>query len=206
PYKLYSTIEEKWDAVIDNIKEIHALGRPILIGTRSIEESFDLSNRLKGEGLDGMVLNALYHEEEAEIVELAGDRGKITIATNMAGRGTDIKMEPDIIALGGLHVISTQRFDSKRVDLQLYGRAARQGQPGSVQPILSLDDELFIQLCPKWLHKFLKGSVHTYLGRVLTSLVYSRFQSRSESLSSKMRKKILQKDFSLNEMLSFSLS
>ncbi|PCJ16079.1 MAG: hypothetical protein COB02_17100 [Candidatus Cloacimonadota bacterium] len=205
PYKLYSTIEEKWEAVVENVKEINALGRPILIGTRSIEESFDLSNRLKKHDLEGMVLNALYHEEEAEIVELAGERAKITIATNMAGRGTDIKMEPDVIALGGLHVISTQRFDSKRVDLQLYGRAARQGQPGSVQPILSLDDELFIQLCPKWLHKVLKNSVHTYMGKLLTSLVYSRFQSKSENLSSKMRKKILQKDFSLNEMLSFSL-
>lgn len=205
PYELYSTVEEKWEAVVRNVKNIHALGRPILIGTRSIEESHDLSNRLKTHGLDGTVLNALYHEEEAAIVELAGDRGKITIATNMAGRGTDIKMQPDIIALGGLHVISTQRFDSRRVDLQLYGRAARQGQPGSVQPILSLDDELFVQLCPKWLHKFLKDSVHTSIGRILTSLVYSRFQARSENLSSKMRKKILQKDFSLNEMLSFSL-
>ncbi|MDW8381610.1 MAG: preprotein translocase subunit SecA [Verrucomicrobiota bacterium] len=139
---VYKTKREKFAAVLREIKEIHAQGRPILVGTISVEVSEMLSRMLRKEGLVHSVLNAKYHQQEAEIIARAGQRGAITIATNMAGRGTDIKLGPGVADLGGLHVIGTERHEARRIDRQLRGRCARQGDPGSSHFFISLEDDL----------------------------------------------------------------
>jgi len=139
---VYKTKREKFAAVLREIKEIHAQGRPILVGTISVEVSEMLSRMLRKEGLVHSVLNAKYHQQEAEIIARAGQRGAITIATNMAGRGTDIKLGPGVAELGGLHVIGTERHEARRIDRQLRGRCARQGDPGSSHFFISLEDDL----------------------------------------------------------------
>jgi preprotein translocase subunit SecA len=120
----------------------------MLIGTRSVEKSEKLSEMLRAVGVDHQVLNARQHEQEAKVVEQAGIQGHVTIATNMAGRGTDIKLGPGVAAAGGLHVLGTERHDARRIDRQLAGRAGRQGDPGSCQFFLSLEDELLEGLGP----------------------------------------------------------
>ena len=139
---VYKTRREKFNAVLKEIKEVHAQGRPILVGTISVEVSESLSRMLKREGIVHSVLNAKYHQQEAEIVARAGQRSAVTIATNMAGRGTDIKLGPGVADSGGLHVIGTERHEARRIDRQLRGRCARQGDPGSSHFFISLEDDL----------------------------------------------------------------
>ncbi|HXT13333.1 MAG TPA: preprotein translocase subunit SecA [Candidatus Angelobacter sp.] len=139
---VYKTKREKYNAVVKEIKEVHGKGRPILVGTISVEVSELLSRMLKREGIIHSVLNAKYHEQEAEIVARAGQRGAVTIATNMAGRGTDIKLGEGVADLGGLHVLATERHESRRIDRQLRGRCSRQGDPGSSHFFISLEDDL----------------------------------------------------------------
>src|SRR5437867_93582 len=139
---VYKTKREKFSAVLKEIQTIHALGRPILVGTISVETSEHLSRMLQKGGIIHSVLNAKYHEQEAEIVARAGQRGSVTIATNMAGRGTDIKLGQGVPDLGGLHVIGTERHEARRIDRQLRGRCARQGDPGSSHFFISLEDDL----------------------------------------------------------------
>jgi preprotein translocase subunit SecA len=139
---VYKTKREKFAAVLEEIKAVHAQGRPILVGTVSVETSEFLSRMLKREGIVHSVLNAKFHQQEAEIVARAGQRGSVTIATNMAGRGTDIKLGPGIAELGGLHVLATERHESRRIDRQLRGRCARQGDPGSSHFFIALEDDL----------------------------------------------------------------
>jgi len=139
---VYKTRREKFNAVVREIKDLYAHGRPVLVGTISVETSEMLSRMLKKEGLIHSVLNAKYHEQEAEIVSRAGQRGAITIATNMAGRGTDIKLGPGVTESGGLHVLGTERHESRRIDRQLRGRCSRQGDPGSSHFFISLEDDL----------------------------------------------------------------
>ncbi|HEX7576717.1 MAG TPA: SEC-C metal-binding domain-containing protein, partial [Verrucomicrobiae bacterium] len=139
---IYKTRREKFTAVVTEIKELHAKGRPILVGTVSVETSEMLSRMLKRDGLIHSVLNAKYHQQEAEIVARAGQRGAITIATNMAGRGTDIKLGPGVAEIGGLHVLGTERHEARRIDRQLRGRCSRQGDPGSSHFFVSLEDDL----------------------------------------------------------------
>jgi len=139
---VYKTRREKFNAVVAEIKTLHAQGRPILVGTISVETSEMLSRMLKKEGLVHSVLNAKYHQQEAEIVARAGQRGAITIATNMAGRGTDIKLGAGVAEVGGLHVLGTERHESRRIDRQLRGRCSRQGDPGSSHFFISLEDDL----------------------------------------------------------------
>ena len=139
---VYKTRREKFNAVVKEIKTLAAQGRPVLVGTISVETSEMLSRLLKKEGLIHSVLNAKYHQQEAEIVARAGQRGAITIATNMAGRGTDIKLGPGVADLGGLHVLGTERHESRRIDRQLRGRCSRQGDPGSSHFFISLEDDL----------------------------------------------------------------
>ena len=139
---VYKTRREKFNAVVREIKELHTLGRPVLVGTISVETSEMLSRLLKKEGLIHSVLNAKYHQQEAEIVARAGQRSAITIATNMAGRGTDIKLGPGVAEVGGLHVLGTERHESRRIDRQLRGRCSRQGDPGSSHFFISLEDDL----------------------------------------------------------------
>jgi preprotein translocase subunit SecA len=139
---VYKTKREKYEAVLKEIQAIHNEGRPILVGTISVEVSELLSRMLKKAGIIHSVLNAKYHQQEAEIVTRAGQRGAVTIATNMAGRGTDIKLGAGIPDIGGLHVIGTERHESRRIDRQLRGRCARQGDPGSSHFFISLEDDL----------------------------------------------------------------
>ena len=142
PDRVFGTHQAKWQAVCDEIVAVHQGGRPVLIGTRSIDKSEQLAKLLTTLGIDHAVLNAHRHAEEAEIVARAGQPGKVTVATNMAGRGTDIKLAPEVVELGGLHVIATELHESARIDRQLIGRCARQGDPGSYRQFMSLDDDL----------------------------------------------------------------
>ncbi|MDK2792842.1 MAG: preprotein translocase subunit SecA [Deferribacteres bacterium] len=142
PDQIYKTAKEKYDAIIKDIVENHKIGRPVLVGTVSIEKSELLSRLLTKKGIPHEVLNAKHHEKEALIVAKAGEKGAVTIATNMAGRGTDIKVKQEILDLGGLHIIGTERHESRRIDNQLRGRTGRQGDPGSSRFYLSLEDDL----------------------------------------------------------------
>ncbi|QDT69147.1 preprotein translocase subunit SecA [Planctomycetes bacterium MalM25] len=145
PTRVYGAAESKWRAIVAEITEMHAAGRPVLVGTRSIDKSEILATLLTESGLGHTVLNAKHIAQEAEIVSAAGQRGRITVATNMAGRGTDIKLGEGVEELGGLHVICTELHESRRIDRQLIGRCGRQGDPGSYRQFLALDDEILEQ-------------------------------------------------------------
>ena len=142
PDVIYKTRRAKYRAVANAIEELHKKGRPVLVGTTSIQQPEELSELLKKRGIEHNVLNAKFHEKEAEIVADAGQMGAVTIATNMAGRGTDIVLGDGVAELGGLHIIGTERHESRRIDNQLRGRCARQGDPGSTRFYLSLEDDL----------------------------------------------------------------
>jgi preprotein translocase subunit SecA len=142
PDRVFPTESAKFDAVVKEVVRMKEAGRAVLIGTRSVEKSEALSQRLKAVDVEHQVLNARQNEQEAKVIEQAGQQGRITIATNMAGRGTDIKPSPEVLAAGGLHVLGTERHESKRIDRQLIGRSGRQGDPGTSQFFLSLEDEL----------------------------------------------------------------
>lgn len=142
PDKIYATEQGKLKAVVKELQERHEKGQPVLVGTIAIEKSELLSDMLKAEGVPHEVLNAKQHEREAEIVAGAGQKGAITIATNMAGRGTDIKITDEVKQLGGLHILGTERHEARRIDDQLRGRAGRQGDPGSSQFFVSMEDDL----------------------------------------------------------------
>jgi len=140
--QIYKSQQEKFSAVVREIKELHRKGQPVLVGTIAIETSELLSRMLKKEGVAHNVLNAKYHAREAEIVAEAGQKGRVTIATNMAGRGTDIVLGEGVVELGGLHILGTERHESRRIDNQLRGRAGRQGDPGASRFYISLEDDL----------------------------------------------------------------
>jgi len=144
PDRIFGTTDAKWAAVVEEIRELHAAGRPVLIGTRSIDKSEHLSKLLNEVGIEHQVLNANQIAEEADIVARAGLLGKVTVSTNMAGRGTDIKLGEGVAQLGGLHVICTEMHDSSRIDRQLIGRCGRQGDPGTYRQYLALDDDLLL--------------------------------------------------------------
>jgi preprotein translocase subunit SecA len=148
PDKVFPNEDLKFDAVVEQVKEMRSKGRPVLIGTRSVEKSELLSAKLKSNGIPHEVLNARFHEQEAELISHAGEPGRVTIATNMAGRGTDIKLADGVAECGGLHVLGTERHEARRIDRQLAGRAGRQGDPGSAQFFVSLEDELLEALGP----------------------------------------------------------
>jgi len=139
---IYNTEREKLDAVVKRVRELHAKGQPVLIGTASIEKSEMIDARLKAEKIPHNMLNAKNHAQEAEIIMNAGQKGAVTVATNMAGRGVDIKIDDEVRALGGLMILGTERHESRRIDNQLRGRSGRQGDPGESQFFLSLDDNL----------------------------------------------------------------
>ena len=142
--QVFGTEEARWQAVVEEVCQLHAQGRPMLIGTRSIDKSEILSRLLTERGIPHQVLNANHIAAEAEIVKQAGDQGRVTVSTNMAGRGTDIKLGPGIADLGGLHVILTEMHDAARIDRQLSGRCGRQGDPGTYRQYLSLADDLLL--------------------------------------------------------------
>jgi preprotein translocase subunit SecA len=150
PTLVFGTAEEKWQAIIDDIVAVHEQGRPVLVGTRTIDKSEHLAKMLDARGIEHTVLNARQVDKEAEIVAQAGEQGKVTVATNMAGRGTDIRLGDGVAELGGLHVICSELHEAQRVDRQLIGRCGRQGDPGTYRQFLALDDEiLFTAFGPK---------------------------------------------------------
>ena len=146
---VYKTKREKLNAVVERVKEAHAKGQPVLVGTITIDASEELSRMLRKEGIQHQVLNAKYHEIEAQIISHAGEHGTVTIATNMAGRGTDIKLGEGVKEIGGLAVLATERNESRRIDNQLKGRAGYQGDPGYSKFYVSLQDEIFVRFAPQ---------------------------------------------------------
>ena len=196
----------KWARIVQEIRRIHEIGRPILVGTRSVRASEHLSQLLKAENLDHQVLNAIYHHQEAQIVAGAGQRGQITVATNMAGRGTDIKLGRGVAKLGGLHVLGAEPNESARIDRQLFGRGARQGDPGSAQGIFSLEDEIITRYSKKtasYLSKryaFNKDDISSTVVRGAFRLA----QHRAERLALRRRKSVLKTDHWLDEQLGFA--
>lgn len=206
PDRVFTTAAGKWQAVIEDIRNVHRSGRPILIGTGSIRESEHLSHRLTSEGIQHRLLNALQHASEAQIIADAGQKGRITVSTNMAGRGTDIQLGPGVAQLGGLHVIATERFSARRIDRQLAGRCARQGDPGSTQVFISLEDELIQKNNPiiaAALRRF-----HGQRGREISSAFWRQLirtlQRRVERLSFRMRRDVLTADNWLDQNLGFA--
>jgi preprotein translocase subunit SecA len=199
---VYKTRREKFNAVVGEIKELHRQGRPILVGTISVETSEMLSKMLKREGLVHSVLNAKYHEQEAEIVSRAGQRGSITIATNMAGRGTDIKLGPEVAEAGGLHVLGTERHESRRIDRQLRGRCSRQGDPGSSHFFISLEDDLMrlfgSDRIGKWMEKMgMEEGQELQHGMLNASI--QQAQRRVEQHNFQIRKRTLEYDDVMNK-------
>ncbi|HPK87891.1 MAG TPA: preprotein translocase subunit SecA, partial [Atribacterota bacterium] len=200
PDVIYKSEKEKFTAVVEEIKELHQQGRPILVGTVSIEKSERLSKLLDREHIEHNVLNAKNHEKEAEIVAEAGQRGKVTISTNMAGRGTDIVLGTGIAEMGGLHVIGTERHESRRIDNQLRGRAGRQGDPGSSRFFLALEDDLLRLFGSDRIANFMEklgveeGTPieHPFITRSIEGA-----QKRIEARNFEIRKQLLQFD---NEM------
>src|SRR6185503_1612701 len=163
PDRVFNNEASKWQAIVEEIQRLHATGRPLLVGTRSVAASERLASMLQQRGLEFRVLNAIRLQEEAAIVAMAGEASHITIATNMAGRGTDIILGPGVARMGGLHVIATERHESGRVDRQLFGRAARQGDPGSAQSFFSAEDELIKRYLPAPLRQSLHRVVEKRL-------------------------------------------
>ncbi|MCD6364741.1 MAG: hypothetical protein J7M14_02580 [Planctomycetes bacterium] len=204
--RVYATEEAKWRAIVEECRRLHLLGRPILVGTRSVRASEHLSRLLKAENLEHQVLNAVRHAEEADIIAGAGQAGRITVATNMAGRGTDIKLERGVAEIGGLHVIATERHEAGRIDRQLFGRSARQGDPGSAQAFVSLEDEIARRYSPRFSAMMRRrlgradGEVSSFLTRRVTDLA----QRRAERMALAQRKGVLRTDDWLDEYLGFT--
>jgi preprotein translocase subunit SecA len=180
-------------------------GRPVLIGTRSVGASEEISAVLAARGIVHSLLNAKQDGEEATVIAAAGERGRVTVATNMAGRGTDIRLQPGVAELGGLHVILTEFHDSRRVDRQLFGRCARQGNPGSCQAIVSLEDDLFLTYAPGLTSNLarlrrsgipLPGGVYQALRRVA--------QGAAERYAGEARVQSLLADRQMDQTLAFS--
>ncbi len=204
--KCFATHGEKFDAIVQRVKEIHATGAPVLVGTRSVRASEELATRLEKENLMPHVLNATRIREEAMIVAAAGEPRRITIATNMAGRGTDIRLSPGIAGIGGLHVISAERSESGRVDRQLFGRCARQGDPGMAESFASAEDEL--------LQRFTSAPVRNALESALArgvpgaqrfaERVIKKAQRTAQREAYRQRRRILQSDDWLESSLSFA--
>ena len=199
--KIYRSIREKFNAVIEDVVELSEAGRPVLIGTTSVENSELLSRMLKMRGIKHNVLNAKLHKKEAEIVEEAGNSGIVTIATNMAGRGTDIKLTPEVKEAGGLAIIGTERHDSRRVDRQLRGRAGRQGDVGSSQFYVSLEDNLMRLFGSERVAKIMDGMglkegeviQHSWMTKSI-----ERAQKRVEENNFGVRKRLLEYDDVMN--------
>ena len=209
---IYRTKREKFNAVIDEIERLHKKGRPVLVGTVSVEVSETLSRMLKRRKIPHNVLNAKYHKQEAEIIAKAGQPGAVTIATNMAGRGTDIKLAPSVRGNGkyvdedgtpyGLHIIGTERHESRRIDRQLRGRAGRQGDPGASKFFLSLEDELMRLFGSDRLIKIMdrlgaeEGEAITH---PMVTKAIERAQKRVEEQNYAIRKRLLEYDDVMNK-------
>lgn len=202
PPRIFTTQDAKRKALIPEIERLHRAGRAILIGTPSVEASEALGKAMKERDITCQILNAHFHEVEAEIISEAGQPGRITIATNMAGRGTDILLHDDVRRSGGLHVIATEMHTNRRIDRQLVGRAARQGDPGSYQFWLSLEDELFRYLPIEKVKRIRKGANPNSLGELSRTWLrlFRRTQRKIENQERKHRKQLLKQEKSREKM------
>jgi preprotein translocase subunit SecA len=204
--RLFVTADQKWKAVVDRIGELRGQGRPVLVGTRSVAASDILSEHLRGANIGHVVLNARQDQEEAAVVATAGEYGRVTVATNMAGRGTDIKLTPSVANAGGLHVLATERHDAQRIDRQLYGRSGRQGDPGSYEMMTSLEDELLATphgTVIRWVARLLLTSGKPLEGWPARFLA-RRAQWSAERLHARARRELLRHEDQLESTLAFS--
>jgi preprotein translocase subunit SecA len=199
---VYINERAKFNAVVSEIEELHTEGRPVLVGTTSIEKSEYLAGLLMKKGIDHEVLNAKQHEREAHIIEDAGQRAAVTIATNMAGRGTDIKLGDGVADLGGLHVIGTERHESRRIDNQLRGRAGRQGDPGSSRFFVSFGDDIMKRFAPEWVPGMMQKLGMTeempLESRMVTRAI-EQAQTKVEGHNFDVRKRLVEFDDVINE-------
>ncbi|WP_426107292.1 hypothetical protein [Massilia sp. TSP1-1-2] len=203
--RLLAQSEQRWRAIALRAAELAGAGRAVLIGTRSVQASEELSAMLTSLGQAHQVLNALQDQHEAAIVADAGQPGRVTVATNMAGRGTDIDLAPPVRSAGGLHVILSEFHESRRIDRQLYGRAGRQGDPGSCEAIVSLEDELFCRFAPLLVRHLARtaadnAELHPRWGRLLQLLA----QYRAERQNAGVRRNTAQRDSAMERTMAFS--
>jgi preprotein translocase subunit SecA len=204
--RIYPHQSAKWRAIVVRIGVLHRQGRPVLVGTRSVAASEKLSRLLTALGFEHRVLNARQDAEEAAIIARAGQFGQITVATNMAGRGTDIRLAPGIAALGGLHVIASERHEARRIDRQLFGRCGRHGDPGSFECILALDDEIVTRYCPAALRSLttLFCKEEELLARWLGEWTFHLAQWAAERHHARLRRDLLKLDKQLGKLLTFA--
>jgi len=204
--QIYVTTEGKWQAVVRSITHMRQHGRPVLVGTRTVAASEHLSRLLAQAGLAHQVLNARQDRDEADVISRAAEPGRITVATNMAGRGTDIRLTPEVAERGGLHVIATERHDAGRVDRQLFGRCGRQGDPGTYQTILSLEDQLVIDHAGRVRRSLTRmiGCLGKRIPNWLGDVVFHMAQKRAERLHARMRRALLKMDEQLDSTLAFT--
>ncbi len=206
PDRIFTTETAKWHAVLTAITTVHRTGRPILVGTGSIRASAHLSDLLTTHNLPHRLLNAEHQAEEAEIIAAAGQLGQITVATNMAGRGTDIRLGPGVAERGGLHVIATERFEARRIDRQLFGRCARQGDPGRAQAFVSLDDNLCRSYGPNLTIRLqrLLGRQHEEISSPFWRRRIQAQQRRAENNARRARRDVLRADSWFDAHLGFA--
>ena len=206
PDQVYASADAKWAAIVAALHRLHAAGRPVLVGTRSVAASEHLSELLTQASLPHQVLNARQDQEEAKVIANAGERGRITVATNMAGRGTDIRLGPGVAELGGLHVLATERHDARRIDRQLFGRGGRQGDPGSFQAIVSLEDEIVQGVFGR--HALRLGKLFERPGEPLPGwvarLLVGTAQHTAERHHARTRRELLRIDDHLSDLLAFT--
>jgi preprotein translocase subunit SecA len=206
PERVFGDPDAKWRAVVDRVADVHTTGRPILVGTSGVAASEHLSRLLTVAGLPHRTLNARQDRAEADIVARAGERGRITVATNMAGRGTDIRLGTGVAALGGLHVIVTERHEAARIDRQLIGRAARQGDPGSFEMLLSLEDPV-VEHARGWLFARLARQCVAWTLKLSSrpAAAFIRAAQRStERAHAALRRRLLRSDRAQHRRLAFS--
>ena len=206
PDRVFLSEAEKWAAVAAEIKQVQGLSRPVLVGTRNVQNSEMLSHLLYAAGLEHRVLNAKRFAEEAGIIARAGEKGEVTIATNMAGRGTDIRLGQGVADLGGLHVIATERHESERVDRQLFGRAGRQGDPGSAQAFVCVEDELLLRNLTAPHRKVVRAALQADAPGAddLARSAWKQSQRAAQRRAFKQRVSVLRQDTWLDEALSFA--
>lgn len=207
PDRIYPDAEHKWKAVVKIVSDTHRTGRPILVGSRSVEASEHVSRLMEAANLPHRVLNARQDREEAQIIARAGELAAITVATNMAGRGTDILLAPGVRELGGLHVIATERHEARRIDRQLFGRCGRQGDPGTCEAIVSLEDELIAV----YGNSILKGLAALgfklpagFLLRGLGIILFRQAQKAAERQHARIRSDLLKFDEHISDSLAFT--